>query len=487
MSPKRLYTIKGIIALTMFLIGFSGTNLYGQENLTAFYFNALPQSARLNPAATFDYNGYFGGIIVPLFGQAPPPLNLGFSINSFSYSDIFYKPGGIYGDSLVWVFHDTIKGRQFADGLKPTIRLNFNTYIDLLHLGFRTDNLFWHFSIVEKIEAGISFPRDIIRLPLYGNANFPDPYINLSGLGARAIHYREVGLGVAMEINPDLVIGGKTKILFGMANLNMKKTDIHWYTDPATSNFRFTGDFDVNFSQPFVEITDLRWDRQGDSLVFESNDKEFNPIKYALNMKNLGLAVDLGVSYSPIDKLKLHASLTDLGFIHWKKDVTNIKAKGEFNFEGINLNDLLNDSIDIGTLLMDSLFNMFDPKLTHSSYNTTVPFNIYFGSNYFLTDYFNFGLMYRGRRWFGEMQSSLTISANYNRRGFGSVISYSLEKENYNNLGVGLTLKIGGVQIYFLTDNLIDALFPQYAREFSLRFGTNIVLGRQRKHASLLN
>ena len=59
--------------------------------------------------------------------------------------------------------------------------------------------IFLAFSLVEKVEAGVSFPRDLLRLAVYGNDNFPDPYIDLSGFGAKALHYREIGFGAAYE------------------------------------------------------------------------------------------------------------------------------------------------------------------------------------------------------------------------------------------------------------------------------------------------
>ncbi len=457
-----------------------------QENLSMYYLHSVPHSTRLNPSTTFEYNGYFGGLIIPVSGQVLPPLNIGISINSFSYSDVIYKPGGIYGDSLGFVLNDSIRGRQFADGLKPVNRIDFHTYIDLLHFGFRTKNIFWHFSMVEKIEAGISFPRDILRLPLYGNANFPDPTIDLSGFGARALHYREIGFGATYEYSSALSFGAKAKVLFGMANVSMDKTDIKWYTDPATGDFRFNTNFDINFSQPMVELTELRYDTEGDSLAISHEEKDFDPISYALNMKNRGLAVDLGVTYSPISNVKVHASITDLGYIRWKDQVTNIRAKGQFDFAGINLSDLLDDSVSIEDVFRDSLFRLMDVQLSHNEYKTAVPLNIFLGGSYQLTDAISFGAVYRGRKWFEEFASSFTVSANINRRGFGTVVSYTAMKGNMNNLGFGLALKLGGWQTFLMTDNLLDAVYPHKAREVSIRFGTNWILGREKKHAALM-
>jgi len=482
MNSFRIKILGNILPLVFTLLVLQAK---AQENLGMYYLHSVPHSVRLNPSSTLDYNGYFGGIIIPVSGQILPPLNLGISI-SFCYSDIIYKPGGAFGDSLATVFHDVGKSRAFADGLKPVNKIDVHTYIDLLHFGFRTKNLFWHFSMVEKVEAGVSFPRDLLRLAVYGNDDFPDPYIDLSGIGARALHYREIGLGFTHEQSTIFSYGAKAKVLFGMGNLQFDKSKLEWRTNPETGDFIFNADFDINATQPIIEITDLYYDSEGDSLVFKTKEKEFDPIKYVLNMKNKGVALDFGATYSPVSNLKLHASITDLGFIKWEDDVTNLRAKGQFDFTGICLNDFLDDSLNVGSLYVDSLFKTFDIKHSQESYKTVVPMKMYFGASYQPIDILSFGALYRGRLWNKELHSSVTLSANLNNRGFGAVVSYTLMKDSYKNIGLGVALRLGGWQTFIMTDNLLDAIFPQNAQKISIRFGTNWILGRQKKHTSLI-
>ncbi|MDY0280991.1 MAG: DUF5723 family protein [Salinivirgaceae bacterium] len=482
---KQIYIVIGVVLGLSFLLLTPKTTM-AQEGANMYFLHSVPQSGRLNPATNHDFSGYFGGLIVPINGQILPSINFGVNLNSFCYSDLIYKPGGAFGDSLALVFSDSILGRKFVDGLKPINRIDFHTYIDLLHFGFRLNDVFWSFSAVEKIEAGIAFPRDILRLPLYGNANFPDPVIDLSNFGGSVLHYREFGVGANYQYTTELSFGAKAKVLFGMANINMAKTDIQWETDPATSNFQFNADFDINMTQPILDITDLRYDTEGDSLIFENTEKDFDPLSYLMNMKNMGVAFDFGATYSPISDVTVYASITDLGFIRWKDQVTNIKAKGQFDFTGLNLNDLLDDSINMGDAYIDSLFNMLDLKLSHESYKTTVPLNVYLGGTYNLTDVISFGALYHGRRWFDEFQSAFTISANVNRKGFGAVLSYTAMKNNMDNLGFGVAFRVGGWQTFIMTNNLLDAIYPQNARDITLRIGSNWILGRKKTDAALL-
>ena len=40
----------------------------------------------------------------------------------------------------------------------------------------------------------------------------------------------------------------------------------------------------------------------------------------------MGLGLDIGATYDITDKLVVSAAITDLGFIRWKKDVTQFKG-----------------------------------------------------------------------------------------------------------------------------------------------------------------
>ena len=462
-------------------------SLHAQEEVSMYYLNSVPQSIRLNPAVTPDYKGYFGGLVVPILGQILPPLNIDISTNSFTYKDIIQKPGGIYGDSLAWVFRDTTLARQFLDGLDRVVKINFHTYIDLLHFGFKTQNMFWHFSMVEKIEVTSSIPRDLMRLLWYGNAGFPSSTIDLSNLGVSAMHYRELGVGVSHQVNDQLSLGAKAKALFGMSNVDMPKTNIEWYTDPATSEFRFNTDFIINVTQPAADIHDLRYDTEGDSIIFDYTEKSFKPLDYALNFKNLGMAFDLGAVFTPVNKVKIHASITDLGFIRWRDNVTNIHARGkDFSFKGFDFINIMNDSIDdFFDDLLDSLVHSLDPQLKHQAYTTTTPMKIYLGGEYQLTDIISFGVLYKGTKWTDRLSSSFTVSANINKQGFGGVVSYSISKDYLHNVGVGVAFRIGGWQTFIVTDNIL-AVAPYNVRNFSIRFGSNWIFRQKKKSAQLI-
>lgn len=457
------------------------------QEITGMYFlRSVPQSARLNPSTRLDYNGYFGGLIVPVLGQIPPPLNIDFRSNSFAYNDVIYRPSGAFGDSLALVISDSVRFRNFANGLKPVNKLDFNTHIDLLHFGYRVDNLYWHFSLVERISAGVSFPRDIFRLLSYGNARFPDKVIDLSGFGAKALHYHEIGAGLTYEYSSELSFGAKAKLLFGLGNAQFDKSTFKWHTDPITNEIIVEADFDINYSQPAFKIKEFKYFSQEDSMVFKHETIDVDPVKYATNMRNLGFSLDFGATYTPVESVTLQASVTDIGFIRWHDNVTNLQAKGKFAFSGINLVTLANNLNNFSSIYIDSIFKTFNPKVTYRSYKTMLPMNLYFGASYQMNDLINFGALYHGVHANRELNSAITLSANLNKNGLGAVISYTATKDYFYNLGAGIALQCGGWQTFILTDNLLSLLHPEKTRVVSVRFGSNWIIGGKKKHAALM-
>ena len=44
----------------------------------------------------------------------------------------------------------------------------------------------------------------------------------------------------------------------------------------------------------------------------------------------MGLGLDIGATYEITDRIVVSAAITDMGFIRWKKDITNLNAKSHF-------------------------------------------------------------------------------------------------------------------------------------------------------------
>ena len=115
-----------------------------------------------------------------------------------------------------------------------------------------------------------------------------------------------------------------------------------------------------------------------------------------LGKKNIGLGLDIGATYNISEKLMVSAAITDIGFIKWKKDVTNLQAESQFEFSGLNMLDVVNGTKtfeELGNEMLDSLKNSFIVSDSKVPFTTYLPFGVTLGGSYNLTKSFSLGLL----------------------------------------------------------------------------------------------
>jgi hypothetical protein len=214
------------------------------------------------------------------------------------------------------------------------------------------------------------------------------------------------------------------------------------------------------------------------------------------NTANKGLGIDLGAVYQLTDKISLSASITDLGFINWKSNVTNLQASSTFKFSGFNITDVVNGSKTIDQLaqeMVDSLKNSFSINKDTQGFRTYLPTGISVGGSFNLTKSLALGILSHTVLVGKQIREALSVSANLNLGdAFSTSISYSAENSNYNNLGAGLAFRFGLLQFYFITDKIPISWnkivttngsipLPANWNNLNFRFGMNLAFGNKIK------
>ena len=166
------------------------------------------------------------------------------------------------------------------------------------------------------------------------------------------------------------MIGLKSKLLFGIANLSTSESDINLIT--GADRWVIDANYDMNFSMPGV-IVPIDADGFLDfdtGFDFDSTLSTFKDYR-KIGTQNVGLAFDIGAHFRPIDRLEISASIIDLGYIRWKGYIFSMDQTSEFNYEGIEA-DRLNELDNIGDQILDTLGEMFDftTKTTKYSANS---------------------------------------------------------------------------------------------------------------------
>ena len=423
-----------------------------QQDLTLFNFNEIPQSSYSNPANQFNGKFFIG---LPAISSSYYSI----SNSGFAYSDFIKKDG----DSLRLDFNSMIAE------LEETNFLSFNTKIDLLSFGFKLgEKTQLLFNITENVNLRFSYTKDVATFIHKGNGSlaFQDNRANFNGTGFSANYYREYGVGISHQFGNRMRMGARFKYLYGIANLDSRRSDLKLTTDPNTYALTANADVLINTSGSL--------DSLGDQSGFISGKD------------NHGFGIDLGMNYELTKKLSINASVIDLGYIDWGSNVTNYNIdKGQYYFDGIEIDAFSPQDDTTGTSafdrVADSLESAFNVKETNEGYTTPLVGRLYVGANYKLGEKAVIGGLIQSEFFKGSIRPSFTASANYKlTKWIGLAASYSMINRSFNNLGVGININPGPVQIYVVSDNVMSAFQPQHARHTQVRAGINLIFGSEK-------
>ena len=455
------------------------------QNSQVLYFMNLPQNHLLNPALRPSNKVYIG-----LPGMSG--INLNINNNFVNFNDVFIK--GQPKDSIISFLHPDYNPDKFLAKIKDKNSLEQETTVQLLGVGFSVGNDGYVFlDINERIQGNIVLPGDLFRLALKGNEGFAGKKIDLSSLRGDIKYYHEFGVGFSRNFTDKLRIGIKGKLLFGIAAASIDNKSLGITVNDDYSH-TLDANLTVNMSGPVNVYMNSK--HNVDSVVFD--DSRFKTSAGATDFfsgkKNIGLGLDIGATFDLTDRIVLSASVTDLGFIRWKNDVTNLKTYNQFKFSGLNMLDVINGTktIDeVGKEMLDSLKNAFNVSNTKAPFTTYLPFGISLGGSYNVTKRFSVGLLSYSRIIGKQLREALTLSANLNLgNAFSTSISYTAENHRYDNLGAGVAFRAGIIQFYLLSDRIpimwnkikndkSNVMVPANWNTINLRLGMNLVFGNR--------
>lgn len=468
MKQRIIGTLKHILLVSYIFILPAGV-VSAQHNNTIFWMQGIPQSSYSNPGLQPKAGFYLG-----LPGVSS--VYAGFLNRGFAPSDIF----AINPDGSLFI-NDT----TFLANLQNKNHFAPDAQVDILGFGFRSKRDYFSFNITNKITGQFGYPRDLMALLLRGNDYFLSNSIpgDLSGIGLNMSHYHELGIGYSRRWTDNLTAGVRLKALLGLANLNFERNNLQLVTDPDNFALLLASDLLINKSLP-IQISPI------DSIGkpgHELNYEDIDPVDYISNTQNLGFAIDLGASYKINDYFTVTASMIDLGFIRWNSDVENFAMSGEFEFDGIEVDDFfLNEQgteTDPFNDILDTISDIFEITETTNSYRTALNTKVFASVAFHPTDAHKFGILGRGLFFYGQFIPSFTLSYNWQPiPHLGTSLSYSLINGRFNNVGAGLHLNLGPLQVYTVVDNFWPALRPHTLQAATVHLGVNIVTGfRERK------
>ena len=356
-----------------------------------------------------------------------------------------------------------------ANKLAPRNFFTTELHTTLLAIGLRHNRYYFTFTINEKDNIMIIYPRDLVSFALDGNTQYEGEWLSFRSMGLFFNHYREYALGISKQIDAVKTIGIRARLLFGKLNIETEKMNVSLFTEENTFNLLFDADAMANASFPY-------------SIELNNGNYEFVPrydapvMDYVFNRRNPGIALDFGFIYEYSDDLTFSGSLLDLGFIYYASNLTNYGLRGTYLYNGPlgsavvsesyfqDLFNSLNASMDV-ELTYNSYFHFLDPELLLGAsfkMNAKVRLNALLYNRFFKTKYQN-----------GLMISMLSRPL----KNLETSLSWSYMNRSALNLGVGIAYGRSPIQFYLVSDNMLAPLFPMSVKNVNLRFGLNIQLG----------
>jgi len=428
---RKLYRI---ISIAILLVG--GFYAKAQNSLSFYHLgDATYQNSSLNPAYVPNGRVFIG---LPALSGVHVGIN-----NKFSYNQLISKEGNT----------NTIKISSLINELQKENMMNAQVNISLLHLGYRFQNgMMLSVFANERIETDVLYPKALAEFLFEGNTANLGETIEVGSMGINATHFREMGIGFAHELSPQLKVGVRLKMLQGFFN----------YSTPSSmvANLK-------------VDPQTYAWELEAENIQFRSSGLN----TYGDNLVsagNSGFGLDLGFEYNMSKYLGFAASITDIGFITWSNDIQNrVYEDTKFSYAGVDIKGINN----LETTLTDSLFDQFKTKETSDGYKTWLPTKAYGSVIYRYTPDTHFIGTVGARYVMGELKMLYGGGVRQKLGPLTASVSAMRMPQHFFNLGAALAVRGGPVQYYVAADGLLSLSVPD-AKTFDFRMGLNFIIGK---------
>ena len=458
----------------------AGFSVIGQNKQLLYDFSEIPQSLMVNPGVESDFEWYAG---IPLLSG----ISVHGGSSGLSVNDIFADDGLDINDK---VRDRAIGGMTIRDELSGTVQ------VELLSAGYRgkqSGDLYSFGIYTEGDGIGYWF-KDYAILAVDGNANQLNRRFDLGHLKTRGELMNVFHFGVNRRLRNNLIAGARGKIYSSIFDFNSTRNSGYFVTTPGQNNLLAS-----------TVVADMQLRSSGFNALSDANDDgslSGTIIKRGFFGGNLGLGLDLGLTYQYAKQWVVTASLLDLGFVYHANDVQNYTLKGSATVEGVEiiLPDALSDpNTDFWQDLIDEVEAFLPFEKNNNAYIAFRPTKLYASLRY------NFGeelpsrqacecsdltsdtaMRYRYANGVGGQLyiinrprgPQMALTAFYHRR-FGDVMAlkatYTVDKFTYSNIGLGLSVQAGPVNFYVMADNFLAYRNIADTNYASFMLGLNII------------
>lgn len=430
-----------------------------QQNFSLYHMESLPQRTNLNPALLPDCKWFTA---FPGFNSMGlQATNSGFNLNAINNA-ILVKPNGNFLDlnAMLDVF-----SRQNYLSIKVD-----QTWVQF---GFRAKKHFFSANVTDKAGVKFGYPKDLFRFIIDGNGG---PNLGETfdfRFSADIYHYREFGVGYAYKLNNKLTLGAKVKYLQGISRIELKEASLKVRTRPEDYAYEVSSKVELNIASSLGQV-----------ITADGSEPVMDGAGLYRGIKNKGWGIDLGAEYAVSDKLKLSASLIDIGYISWTQNTASLVSanpNATFIYDGFKISSAdtaINADVYFDKLA-DSLSGLFGLDTLRRSFRSSLSTEMMMGASYTLRKNLKLNALFYGDVYNRRLMGGLTLGLFWRPvKMFSLSLNNTFYGRAWLNPGICMAFNAGAIQTYFASENFLAPLMPGSVRGASVRVGCNFTIGR---------
>ena len=325
----------------------------------------------------------------------------------------------------------------------------------------------WGFGHAFRVDASARATPELVELIAFGNADLLGERLPLEGEGSIAT-WHEASAHLGLRLSPKLVVGVRAKLLLGGTQLGVVEGARLGATfDPQSYAVSYDADVAVRATGYRVDL---------DSLSFRG------PKNFAGVGAGTGFAATLGIVYRPTQRLEIAVAADDLGVIRWKGGST-YAASGAGVYRGLEGNVFAEGY----RFSVDAVVDDFEERIgideTAGAYRTTLRYHLSAHARMRLSERLDVAVSAAAREGFGELDGGALASVDYQlsptwRLGAGAGVA-----NGQLALAARATARLGAVEVYAASNDLVGLLSPYGSRNTHGRIGVALAFGRRQVRA----
>jgi hypothetical protein len=427
-----------------------------QETGSLFFLPGIPQYSFYNPA--FQNKNDKLVIGVPLLSGIYGNWNFDVPLNTLFSKNFEYNIGSFY------------------DALPETGKIHASAGITIFFASFRHEDYTLSFSVSERAFSSGKFDREIVRLIRDGTKNFFGTSEDFGTASVNLQQFREIAPALSKRVSEKLSAGVRAKILFGKLYLKTEDINLSVNTDPENKELLIEPKGSFYMAGPLEHKRDTIFN-------YSSFAPSISTENYFFRTKNMGIAFDAGIIFTPANHSEFTLSITDAGFTGFKNKSFDVDFDRAVKFKENNLYQSYNknetDWLEPREALkrfVDSMLYIIDVNFTPERHLSYLPVKLNISGKY---------------RFPGKLTAGIASQLMYQDRNISNLLSVyahsSDEKKfqlaggltlyNFKNLmpGTGITYTTEKAQLYLSTNNISGLFNPGKSKHLNLCFGINLL------------